>query len=70
MLDCVRGANIMALNQREKDFVYATVSIELVRMFDVLANSYSRPDETDEAKLIVEIEKSLRKDWELFQLPA
>ena len=60
----------MALNQREKDFVYATVSIELVRMFDVLANSYSRPDETDEAKLIVEIEKSFRKDWEIFQLPV
>ena len=60
----------MALTDKEKVGVCQTVSIELERMFEVLANTYSRPDETDEAKLIIDIEKSLKKYWELFQLPA
>ena len=70
VLDCVRGANIMALTQIEKDDVYITVSIELVKMFDVLTNAYSRPESKEKAQLIIDIEKSLRKDWEHFKLPA
>lgn len=69
VLDCVRGANIMTLTQEEKDEVYMTVSIELVRMFDILNNAYSRRDQKDKALLILEIEDSLRRDWEHFKLP-
>ena len=58
----------MALTKKEKVGVCQTVSIELERMFEVLGNTYSRPHEIDEAKLIVIIEKSIRKDWEIFQL--
>ena len=58
----------MALTKKEKVGVCQTVSIELERMFEVLENTYSRPNEIDEAKLIVIIEKSIRKDWEIFKL--
>ncbi|MEQ1643464.1 MAG: hypothetical protein ABL959_08495 [Pyrinomonadaceae bacterium] len=59
----------MALTQSEKDDVYVTVSIELVRMFDILANTYSRPGQAEKAQLIVEIEKDIRENWEIFKLP-
>ena len=58
----------MALTKKEKVGVCQTVSIELERMFEVLENTYSRPNEIDEAKLIVIIEKSIREDWEIFKL--
>ena len=60
----------MVLTQEEKDDISITVSIELVKMFDILANSYSRPDQAEEAQLIADIETSLRKDWEIFKLPG
>lgn len=59
----------MALTQDEKDDVYVTVSIELVKMFDKLSNTYFRPHETEKAQLIAEIEKDLRANWEIFKLP-
>ena len=60
----------MALTQDEKDDVYMTVSIELVRMFEILTNCYSKPHQTEKAELIADIETSLRKDWEIFKLPV
>lgn len=59
----------MPLTQFEKDDVYMTVSIELVRMFDILNNSYIRPHEIEKAQLIADIEKDLRANWEIFKLP-
>lgn len=70
MLESVRGVNIMPLTQVEKDDVYLTVSIELVKMFDILNNAYVRPELKGKAKLVAEIEQSLRKDWEIFKLPG
>ena len=64
------AGNNMALTQKEKGDVYMTVSIELVKMFDILTNTYSRPEQKDEAQLIADLEMSLRKDWEIFKLPA
>ncbi|MBP6002932.1 MAG: hypothetical protein KA746_05810 [Pyrinomonadaceae bacterium] len=60
----------MPLTQIEKDDVYLTVSIELVKMFDILNNAYVRPELKGKAKLVAEIEQSLRKDWEIFKLPG
>ncbi len=60
----------MVLTQEEKDDIYITVSIELVRMFDILNNVYSRPEHKEKAQLINDLETSLRKDWEIFKLPA
>ncbi|MBK7394188.1 MAG: hypothetical protein IPI64_12970 [Chloracidobacterium sp.] len=59
----------MALTQDEKDDVYMTVSIELVRMFDILTNTFAKPHQKEKAQLIVEIEKDLREKWEIFKLP-
>ena len=60
----------MALTEEEKDDVYLTVSIELVKMLDIFHNTYSRPDLKEQAQLVTELETSLRKDWEIFKLPA
>lgn len=60
----------MPLTQDEKDDVYVTVSIELVKMFDILANLYIRPDQTDKAQLIADIETSVRAKWEYFKMPS
>lgn len=60
----------MVLTQAEKDDVYMTVAVELIKMFDILTNSYSKPDQTEQAQLIKDLEISLRKDWEIFKLPV
>ena len=60
----------MPLTQLEKDDVYVTVSIELVKMFDILTNVYIKPDQTREAQLIANIEIDIRKGWEHFKLPT
>ncbi|MBK7393875.1 MAG: hypothetical protein IPI64_11355 [Chloracidobacterium sp.] len=60
----------MALNQDQKDDVYMTVSIELVRMFDILLSTYDKPSHTEQLQLITEIEKDLRENWEIFKLPT
>ena len=60
----------MVLTQEEKDDIYITVSIELVKMFDILNNVYSRPGDKEKAQLINDLETSLRKDWEIFKLPG
>ncbi len=60
----------MALTKREKDDVYMTVAIEMGRMFDILTNVYTKPDQTREAKLIAKIEIDIRKGWDHFKLPT
>lgn len=60
---------IMALTQEEKEDVYLNVSIELVKMFDVLTNVYTKPGEAEQAQLVAEIEIDIRKGWEHFKLP-
>ena len=60
----------MPLTQLEKDDVYVTVSIELMKMFDILTNVYIKPDQTREAQLIANIEIDIRKGWEHFKLPT
>lgn len=60
----------MPLTQIEKDDVYVTVSIELMKMFDILTNVYIKPDQTREAQLIANIEIDIRKGWEHFKLPT
>lgn len=60
----------MALIQEEKDDVYLTVSIELVKMFDILNNHYARPEQKEKVQLVADIEASLRKDREIFKLPG
>lgn len=60
----------MQLTQLEKDDVYVTVSIELMKMFDILTNVYIKPDQTREAQLIANIEIDIRKGWEHFKLPT
>lgn len=60
----------MALNQDQKDDVYMTVSIELVRMFDILLSTYDKPSQTEQLQLITDIEKDLRENWEIFKLPT
>jgi hypothetical protein len=60
----------MALTQDEKDEVYLTVSVELIKMFDILTNHYHKPDQTEQAQLIKEIEDSLRENWDHFKLPV
>ncbi|MBP6004569.1 MAG: hypothetical protein KA746_14135 [Pyrinomonadaceae bacterium] len=58
----------MAITQAEKDDVYLTVSIELVKMFDILSNHYARPELREKAHLVAHIEESQRKNWEIFTL--
>ena len=58
------------MTQGEKNDVYMTVSIELVKMFDILTNVYVKPDQTKEAQLIADIEIDIRKGWKHFKLPT
>ena len=60
----------MNLTQDQKDEVYMTVSIELVRMFDILASTYDKPGNTEQLQLITDIEKDLRENWEILKLPG
>ena len=60
----------MALTQDEQDDVYATVSVQLIKMFDILSNVYYKTEQVEQAQLIKDIEKSLRKDWERFKSQA
>ena len=46
----------MVLTQEEKDDVYITVSIELVKMFDILNNVYSRPGDKEPPQRLGDIQ--------------
>jgi len=60
----------MALTQDEKDDVYLTVSLELMKMFDLLSNLYHKPHLNERSRLIAEIEKNLTEKLENFKLPG
>ena len=58
----------MAITQAEKDDVCLTVSVELVKMFDIFNNRYARPELREKAHLVAYIEESQRKDREILKL--
>jgi len=60
----------MALTKKEKDEVYATAEIELLRTFERLSSLYSKPEKKDKARLMAEIERNVRKNLEQFKPPG
>ncbi len=61
--------NNMALTQQEREDVYLTVSAQLVKMFDILANVYFKPQNSERAQLVKDIEIEMRKCLEHFKMP-
>ena len=59
----------MSLDLDVTDDVYSTVSIELSKMFDMLSYNYPKAEQAEHAKLMAEIEISIRDGWEHFKLP-
>lgn len=59
----------MVLSQEDKEDVYGTVSIELMRMFDRLSHIYRISDQTEHAELIREIETDIRKCSDFLEMP-
>lgn len=59
----------MPLTDEEKDDLYMTVSIEMVRMFDVLTHLTMTRYGKDELKFINQIEQDIRNGWPEFRLP-